>query len=177
MPFLPPNQQRQSTEDTEALAGSVNWALLACLCCVQMWSFGLVPSISRLFSRPNYPFHTPNTVVPLYSAAMHAKYEVLDLAIRSNPFNTRYFCWLDVGLFRDLSRTGVNGSRFTLVLPPHFERASVAYTEVARRRPELSVQEIVSRNMHWVCGCFFVGRIDSLQLFVKEYKVHVRSNT
>ena len=41
-----------------------------------MWSFQLVPSIAKIFSRPGYPFHTPNTVVPNYSAAMHAKYEV-----------------------------------------------------------------------------------------------------
>ena len=136
-----------------------------------MWSFRLVPSIAKIFSRPHYPFHTPNTVVPHYSAAMHAKYEVMRMAMRSNPFGTRYFCWLDVGLFRDLSDAGVNGSRFALSLPPEFDVDSVAYTEVSGRDGNASTQQIVSTNMHWVCGCFFVGRIDVLLRLVHEYKV------
>jgi len=136
-----------------------------------MWAFQLVPSIARIYSRPHYPFHTPNTVVANYSAAMHAKYEVLQMAISSNPFNTRYFCWLDIGLFRDLSGAGVNAPRFALSLPPKFDTDSVAYTEVLRRVPNVSVEDIVSKNMFWVCGCFFVGRIDVLQLLIKDYKV------
>ena len=70
----------------------------------RMWSFGLVPRIARIFAQPGYPRHPPNTVVPSYSAAMHAKYEVMEAAVRHNPFSTKYFCWLDVGLFRDVPR-------------------------------------------------------------------------
>ena len=97
--------------------------------------------------------------------------QVMEMAIRSNPFHTRYFCWLDIGLFRDLSGAGVNGSRFTLSLPPNFDAGSVAYTQVARRLSNLSVEEIISRNMYWVCGCFFVGRVDVLRQLIDEYKV------
>jgi len=136
-----------------------------------MWAFRLQPSIAKIFSRPNYPLFNPNTVVPAYSAAMHAKYEVMETAIRLNPFRTRFFCWLDVGLFRNLAGSGVNGSLFSLSLPPKLDTNAVAYSEVKRRISGLSAKDIVVKNEYWVCGCFFVGRIDVLQLWIKEYKV------
>lgn len=168
--FVDCEEFRRYFAELRALHLRANLTVIRLLDRQQMWSFQLVPSIAKIFSRPHYPYHTPNTVVPAYSAAMHAKYEVMELAIRSNPFNTRYFCWLDVGLFRDLAHSGVNGSRFALSLPPKFDVGSVAYTEVSRRDRKLSVEEIVSLNKHWVCGCFFVGRLDRLLTLVHDYK-------
>ena len=68
----------------------------------EMWSFHLLSRIATIFNRADCPRYKPNTVEPMYSAAMHAKYEVIRQATAENPFRTRYFCWLDVGLFRDL---------------------------------------------------------------------------
>jgi hypothetical protein len=138
---------------------------------LQMWSFGLVPEIARIFKQSDYPKHLPNTVVPTYSAAMHAKYEVLQWAIKQNPFKTRYFCWLDVGLFRDLSKLrSVN--RFSLYLPPYFNTGSVAYQEVyGARNTKATVKDIVYNNMVWVCGCFFIGEAGVMYQWTLEYKV------
>ena len=61
----------------------------------EMWSFSLVPRIAAIFNHTGYPKYFPNTVLPRYSAAMHAKYEVMLRATTENPFRTRYFCWLD----------------------------------------------------------------------------------
>jgi len=93
------------------------------------------------------------------------------MAMELNPFRTRFFCWLDVGLFRDLSPSGVNGSCFSLGLPPKLDIDAVAYTEVSRPNSNLSVRQIVSEDRFWVCGCFFVGRIEVLQVWIREYMV------
>ena len=155
-----------------------------------MWSFGLVPEIARIFRKPGYPKHRPNTVVPNYSAAMHAKYEVMQSAIKENPFKTRYFCWLDIGLFRDLT-DGDHDSiripnvpndslkfeqfstdRFSIYLPPGLEPSSVAYQQVwDDRNKDASVEQIVYENMVWVCGCFFIAEASVMYRWTEEYKV------
>jgi hypothetical protein len=139
-----------------------------------MWSFGLVPEIARIFAQPGYPQHLPNTVVPTYSAAMHAKYEVMQMAIKENPFKTRYFCWLDIGLFRDLVNEQ-NAPPFSLYLPSGFRSDSVAYTEVGAppypRDPRATIKQIVYDNRVWVCGCFFIGEAKVMYRWTEEYKV------
>lgn len=140
------------------------------VCNSQMWSFGLVPAISRIFANPSYPKHHPNTVVPNYSAAMHAKYEVMEAAVKENPFNTRYFCWLDVGLFRDIAGKSADGP-FSLYLPPGFRNDSVSYQEVYGRNKQVSVKDIVYMNMVWVCGCFFFAEANVMLKWTEEYKV------
>jgi len=138
----------------------------------ELWAFSLQPNISRIFKQANYPQHTPNTVVPEYSAAMHAKYEVMQMAIGENPFRTKYFCWLDIGLFRNLAREATSNSKltFSLYLPPDFQNSSVAYDEVGGRNGKLSMKEIVYRNEVWVCGCFFVAQWDVMLNWTMEYK-------
>ncbi len=58
------------------------------------WSFSLIPRIRKIFSRPKYPRHPPNTVVPEYPAVMSAKYDFLEKSIRKNYFKTKYYMWL-----------------------------------------------------------------------------------
>ena len=134
-----------------------------------MWSFGLVPEITRIFEKPGYPKHLPNTVVPTYSAAMHAKYEVLQWAIKQNPFRTRYFCWLDIGLFRSLPP---GSPSFAMYLPPNLTTNSVAYQEVYGRVTSAKIEDIVKANMVWVCGCFFVAEATVMYRWTQEYKVY-----
>ena len=100
---------------------------------------------------------------------MHAKYEVMQLAIVENPFNTLYFCWLDIGLFRDISQST---SQFSLYLPPNYKNNSVAYQEVyGSRDTKTSVADIINNNMVWVCGCFFVAEATVMYRWTQEYKV------
>ena len=67
----------------------------------QMWSFNLKQNISTIFADPNYPKHYPNTVIPDYCRAVHAKYEVMQKAVNDNAFETKYFAWIDV-VFSDI---------------------------------------------------------------------------
>jgi hypothetical protein len=133
-----------------------------------MWSFGLVPEITHIFAMPGYPQHTPNTVVPTYSVAMHAKYEVMQMAIKENPFKTRYFCWLDIGLFRGLVDQQGELLPFTIYLPAGFRSYSVAYSEVYTRSTEATVKTIVYDNWVWVCGCFFIAKATVMYRWTEE---------
>lgn len=131
----------------------------------RMWSFGDVRErISDIFRQPSYPKHHPNTVVPEYSCAMHAKYEVMNRTAYENPFKTKYFAWLDIGLFRELKQS----SPFRLTLPPNFDQTKVAYTEVYPRSQRTATQ-IFHDNLVWVCGCFFIAEGSVMTSWVHEY--------
>jgi hypothetical protein len=99
---------------------------------------------------------------------MHAKYEVMHWAVMENPFRTHYFCWLDVGLFRDLDP---EGPRFSLYLPEGFQQNSVAYQLVHDRDIAATAEEIVRKNLFWVCGGFFIGTARTIYLWTAEYRV------
>lgn len=101
---------------------------------------------------------------------MHAKYEVMQAAIRENPFNTRYFCWLDIGLFREIADKSDDG-RFSLYLPPGFLKDMVSYQEVGDRDKTASIKDIVYNNKVWVCGCFFIAEAEVMSRWIQEYKV------
>lgn len=133
----------------------------------------MVPEIVRIFAKPEIPKHIPVSTVPEYPAAMHAKYELMRLTILGNPFRTRYFCWVDIGLFRHIASEPVNGTRFSLALPNGFRQDSVAYTEVSDRDPNHSAQEIIYNNLVWVCGCFFIGEASVLRRWTEEYLVKI----
>ena len=146
----------------------------------ELWAFRMVPRIDAIFSRPRYPRHVPNTVIANYSAAMNAKYELMRRTTSENPFRTRYFCWLDVGLFRSLA--DVNGwpvggflrrQPFELLLPPDFRRDSVAYSEVMPRFRGFTAEELVASNLHWVCGCFFIADVRVMYAWTEEFMAGV----
>lgn len=139
-----------------------------------LWSFSLVPYIEEIYNQPFFPEHHPNTVRPDYSAAMHAKYELIHRTIRKNPFRTKYISWVDIGLFRDLVRATSTpsipgGPPFHLGLPQDLGLDKIGYTEVYRRDGSLDLGQIISGNYVWVCGCFFIGRVDVMFRWVVEY--------
>lgn len=109
--------------------------------------------------------------------AMHAKYEVMQRTIRENPFHTKYFSWLDIGLFRELvsvssvaDQANQKCSKFRLTFPNNFSSDSVAYTQVYRRNAALTPKDIVYKNLVWVCGWYFVGESKVLYRWTQEYR-------
>jgi len=143
----------------------------------KLWSFRIMePRIAKIFSQKSYPWNPPNTVVSNYSAAMHAKYELMQWTIRDNPFQSAYVCWLDVGLFRDLVTDSISSSlsdnkSFRLSLPHGLNSSSIAYSLVSedKRRIQLTAKQIVIWNSVFVCGCFFIGRVDVMWNWTTEY--------
>ena len=134
----------------------------------ELWSFGLYDKMMKIFSQPEYPRFEPNTVMPEYGSVMHAKYELMHRTILDNTFNTRYFCWLDVGLFRGLAKRSV--PEFYLATPPDFNNSSIAYTEVYAPFPhKISLEQIFFTNLVWLCGCFFIGEETVMLTWTEEY--------
>lgn len=135
----------------------------------QLWAFrDLLPRVKSIFETPGYPKHHPNTVVPEYSCIMHAKYELVYRTVVQNPFKTKYFSWLDIGLFRDI--TDHQASYFEIVLPPKFDKHRVAYTKVYEPTVLLAPKDIFFHNVVWVCGCYFVAEASVMLHWATEYK-------
>ena len=132
----------------------------------ELWSFNLKQNISSIFSDPKYPKFYPNTVIADYSCAMHAKFEVVQKAIEDNQFNTKYFAWIDIGLFRDLVNT--TSQAFNIDIPSKFNKSRVAYNQVFSPM-KMTLKQIIRKNEVWVGGAFFIAEKDIMQKWVEDY--------
>ncbi|CAI9720700.1 Hypothetical predicted protein [Octopus vulgaris] len=131
----------------------------------ELWSFKIHDIISQIYTQPDYPKHLPNTVVPGYSCAMHAKFELLNRVIRKNYFHTKYFMWLDIGLFRYLH----DDPKFKLAKPTDFDDTKVAYSQVEYFQEDITYKDIIYDNMVWIGGASNLGKYDVLYKFTQEY--------
>uniref|UniRef100_A0A0L8G3V9 Uncharacterized protein n=1 Tax=Octopus bimaculoides TaxID=37653 RepID=A0A0L8G3V9_OCTBM len=126
----------------------------------ELWSFKIEKKISDIFKQPGYPRHLPNTVVPGYSCAMHAKFELLNRVIRKNYYHTKYFMWLDIGIFRE---------HLKMVIPKNFDDTKVAYSNVFTFNQYVTYRDIIYNNMVWLAGGCNLGKYDVLYKFTQEY--------
>ena len=149
-----------------------HWTQIICIKRSNLWAFKIEDAIKKIYAAPCYPKFHPNTVQPSYSCVMHAKYDLMRIAVQKNYFRTRYFSWLDVGYFRDEPE---EGPPFFLGLPENFNEERVAYTEVYPRDPRKKCKEVVFENSVWVGGGYFVGRGDVILTWVTQYQSYVYS--
>ena len=132
------------------------------------WAFSLNRTIGAIFQRTEYPTElreNPSNVN--YSCVQHAKYEVTQKAAMENYFQTDYIAWLDVGLFRESVN---NENEFTLVLPPGFNDSKIAVNQVNGANMYLDFWPIFKRKLVWICGCIFIGRIETVIRYTEQYK-------
>ena len=131
------------------------------------WAFQRKDITKDIFSIKGYPKHYPNTVVPEYSCAMHAKYDVITRAATSNYFHTDYFMWLDVGLFRAEVKSE---KYFSLELPQDFNDSRIAVNQVYNVSMSEEISVIIKQKLDWICGCIFLGRRDVILKYAEQYK-------
>ena len=131
------------------------------------WAFQRKGQIENIYATKGYPKHYPNTVVAEYSCAQHAKYDVVARAATRNYFQTDYFAWLDVGLFR---AEGNQRKYFVLQKPPDFNSSRIAVNLVHTVNMNTDMSSIFRRNLVWVCGCIFVGRREIIIKYTEQYK-------
>ena len=134
-----------------------------------LWAFSLLPKIGNIYSQPDYPKYLPNTVVPEYACAMHAKYELVYKVAKSNPFFTKYLAWLDIGTYRDMQSANESISRFRVDLPPNFIDSKVAYCQVYKEE-RLTIKEIFLGNHVLMGGAFFLGKPNALAEIANRYQ-------
>ncbi|XP_060075019.1 uncharacterized protein LOC132554725 [Ylistrum balloti] len=133
-----------------------------------LWSFQIIPKIAKLYSTPGYPKHYPNTYVPAYTALTHSKLPVVLDAINQSYFLTDYYCWLDIGYFRDIL---ARKQSFWLEVPSDFDATKVGVTRVYNSKlSDIRPKTIIYGNLNWIGGGLFLGKPDVLVRFGKQYK-------
>ena len=135
----------------------------------ELWSFSLESHLQEIHSQPGYPksipvFHTS------YDVAMHAKYDTMTHAIKNNYFNTEYFAWCDLGIFRDMPGGLGSHYNFRMTLPPEFDREKVAFSQVTPRDDKLGLKDIFFGSRFWVAGGFFLGTTEPLLKLAEDYR-------
>ncbi|KAK7094237.1 uncharacterized protein [Littorina saxatilis] len=136
----------------------------------ELWAFRLEKEIAAIYSQPNYPKHPPNTINPLYSCAMHAKFELVQRVIRERLYTTPFITWLDIGLFR--GEVGKNQT-IHLTAPTDLDRTKVGYSEI-NKFENMSARDVIARNKLWVSGGTFVGTPDVVYEYCSDYRRAVR---
>ncbi|KAJ8321727.1 hypothetical protein KUTeg_000198 [Tegillarca granosa] len=121
---------------------------------------------STVYSQPGYPKHHPNTVIPAYSSAQHAKYAVVADAVRQKYFNTEFYAWLDIGYFRDIVSSK---TYFRLDAPSDIDRTKLAMNRVYWRSFSKKPFNIMRQNVVWVGGGMFIGTKEIVLKFEKLY--------
>lgn len=137
-----------------------------------LWSFGLLNQTAKIFAEPEYPRFLPNTEVPAYPCAMHAKYEVMSNTVTLNPFQTKFFAWIDVGFFR--SEKPKMTEPFRIGLPPMFNTSRIGYGVVNRHDGSISTTNIIKGNAVWVSGGFFIAHHDVMSRWTRLYMEYVQ---
>ncbi|KAL8566613.1 hypothetical protein ACOMHN_049754 [Nucella lapillus] len=133
----------------------------------ELLSFQLLPKVAQIFSDPNYPKFSPNTVLPEYSCSQHAKMDVVDKALAWNPFRTTYFAWIDIGYFRELV---FRKKKFWISVPAEFDDQKVAASLIHTPGFTRSAEEIFKENAVWVGGGMMLATREKYSQFVAEYR-------
>lgn len=131
-----------------------------------IWAFKCLDKIKAVYSQPGYPKHHPNTVIPAYSSAQHAKYAVVADAVRQKYFNTEFYAWLDIGYFRDIVSSK---TYFRLDAPSDIDRTKLAMNRVYWRSFSQKPFNIMRQNVVWVGGGMFIGTKEIVLKFEKLY--------
>ncbi|XP_076462515.1 uncharacterized protein LOC143294880 [Babylonia areolata] len=133
-----------------------------------LWAFSLRPRLERIYQKPGYPQHHPNTVYPDHTCASHAKYELLQRTVKENPFKTPFFAWMDTGYFRNLDQT--HFELFKLVPPTTFNTEMVSMSQAYPHDPNIPAKDVIKHNLVWVSGEMLLGLGEALTNFTLLYQ-------
>ena len=132
-----------------------------------LWAFQLIDKIKAVFSQPGYPKHSPNTIMPEYSATQHAKYALVSNAIRDKHFENDFYAWIDIGYFRNSVEYN---NFFQLLAPPDIDKNKIAVNQVRGYTKGLPPSTIFRSNKVWVGGGMFIGTAKLILQFEVLYK-------
>lgn len=111
-------------------------------------------------------------MTPEYSIVQHSKYAILTDAIKNNYIKTDYICWIDVGVFRDITE---EKKTFRLEVPPQFDDNMIGFNCLNDMNPsKVNPKEIFLHNYYWVAGNAFVGKVYTMNKFCEQYKRAVK---
>lgn len=138
----------------------------------ESWAWNFHNRTAEIFKNPNYPKSLPNTVYPEYSLVMHSKYYMMQRSIKEDFFGTKYYCWMDIGVFRQLADE-IHYPEFKLQIPKDFTENTVAYGEVGPKHV-LNFAHIMWHGPFWVAGGMFMSDALTLYIWAEEYKHYLK---
>lgn len=139
-----------------------------------LWAFQIIQKIREIYSSPGYPCFYPNTNSSEYTSMTHAKQEILARAIQSRKFGTDFYCWCDLGYFRDLDSLNLIND-FWLEAPDDFDKSRIAVTRVYDHDlSKENARNIIFKKLDWVGGGLFLGTPEVILKFHDQYKDAVK---
>ena len=132
----------------------------------ELWPFQLISEIKTVYEQPGYPKYSPNTVIPEYAAAQHAKYAAVADTVRKEIFVNPYYAWLDIGYFREVVQRNIY---FVLTKPPGFDSERIAFNLINKLPLNKDPVTIFRNNVVWIGGGLFVGSGKVLLQFEQSY--------
>jgi hypothetical protein len=131
------------------------------------WAFQNIDKIKKIFESSTYPKHYPNTVVPAYACAQHAKYDMIERAAKMNAFSTAYYMWIDIGYFRNRK----SENNFYLTKPPSFDDTKIAFNLInSKLKFDRSPATIMKQNLVLLGGGLFFGKRDYVIKFAAQFE-------
>ena len=129
-----------------------------------LWGFDFLQHIAKILGKQE---HSKNVNKPPdYLSVLHSKYDFVGTAMKYNHFKTKYYCWMDMDLFRDVMNK--TEKSFSLAIPENFEQDKIAYSEEFPKQNK-SITEIFRDNKSWISGSLFFGRASIMKSMVKQY--------
>ncbi|KAK7505753.1 hypothetical protein BaRGS_00003024, partial [Batillaria attramentaria] len=137
----------------------------------QLWSFQQKDKIAAIY-KAGYPKHWPNTVYPDYTCVTHTKFELVEDAILKGYYLSDHVVWMDAGYLRDKAGEAANRSSsmyYVMEPPADFDPTRVMCGEIYQPNFNRGWRGIFRGNINWVGGGFFLGRVDLMLKFVRQY--------
>lgn len=86
---------------------------------------------------------------------MHAKYDVLEKSCLMDFYESPFFAWVDIGLFRNLDATDY--PLFKLVTPEKFHPERIGFSQAWPLDPVHTPEHIMKNRMVWVSGSMLLA--------------------
>jgi len=139
-----------------------------------LWAFSLLDGTRAVFAQPDYPKNHPKSTNAEYVSAMHAKYELMTRTLlEDDSFGSSYIAWMDVGIYRTLSKEET--SIFMLRANPCLHDEAIMYARIYSMDNSHTVPMVMRNGVDWVSGNFFLARRDVMTTFCREYMQMVES--
>ncbi|CAC5388741.1 unnamed protein product [Mytilus coruscus] len=133
-----------------------------------LWSFKLKPRLEDIYNHTSYQRYYPNVVIPAYSCAMNAKYELVERVITENIYKTAFLAWIDIGYFRNKKPGSIK-----LAVSKYIKDDHISFSQVQFFNDQLTPTQIVYESRFYIAGGFFIGRPKYLLLFAQDYRLAV----
>lgn len=133
-----------------------------------LWAFQLKQRIEEIYNQIGYKKYYPDVVIPAYTCAMNAKYELIERVITEKISTALFLAWIDIGYFRNKEPGFIKMTPTRSIKDDH-----ISFSQVNFFNDHLTPFQIVYQSRFYIAGGFFIGRPQYLMLFAQDYRLAV----